>query len=164
MIVVSLKYVVLIMRADNRGEGGTIALLALASRGVKANPRMRGVIVLLGLLGGALFFGETVMTPAISVMSAIEGLRVGTSVFDAWVLPMTVIVLLGLFWLQRLGTARVGALFGPVCLLWFLCLGAAGLANIWSNPDVLAALDPRHAYGFVTNHGFASFLVLGAVL
>jgi KUP system potassium uptake protein len=164
MIVVSLKYVVLIMRADNRGEGGTIALLALASRGMKAHPRARDAIVLLGLLGAALFFGETVMTPAISVMSAIEGLRVGTAVFDAWVLPLTVLVLVGLFWLQRLGTTKVGVLFGPVCALWFLCLGAAGASNIWDNPEVLHALDPRHAHGFVTNHGFASFVVLGAVL
>ncbi|HKU47595.1 MAG TPA: KUP/HAK/KT family potassium transporter, partial [Burkholderiales bacterium] len=164
IIVVSLKYVVLVMRADNRGEGGTIALLALASAAVKHRPQMRLYVTLLGLLGAALFFGETVMTPAISVMSAIEGLRVGTDVFTRWVLPLTVVVLLGLFWLQRLGTSRVGVLFGPVCLAWFLCLGAAGAWNIALNPAVLHAVDPRHAYGFVTNHGISSWIVLGAVL
>ena len=164
IIVVSVKYVVLVMRADNRGEGGTIALLALASAAVKGRSRLRAAVVLLGLLGASLFFGETVMTPAISVMSAIEGLRVGTEIFDRWVLPLTLLVLLGLFSLQRLGTSRVGALFGPVCLAWFMCLAAAGAWNIAANPAVLGALDPRHAYGFVTGHGFGSWKVLGAVL
>jgi len=164
MVVVSLKYVVLVMRADNRGEGGTMALLALASNALKQRPRLRLAVTLLGLLGAALFLGETVLTPAISVVSAIEGLVVGTPVFERWVLPLSVLVLFGLFALQRLGTAKVGALFGPVCLLWFLALGAVGLWNIWLNPGVAAALDPRHAYGFVTTHALASFAVLGAVL
>ena len=164
IVVVSLKYVVLVMRADNRGEGGTMALLALASNALKTRPRLRRWVVLLGLLGAALFLGETVLTPAISVVSAIEGLQVGTPLFERWVLPLSVLVILGLFALQRLGTAKVGAVFGPVCLLWFLALGAVGIWNIWLNPGVLAALDPRHAYGFITNHAFASFAVLGAVL
>ena len=164
MLVVSLKYVVLVMRADNKGEGGTIALLALASSAVRERPRLRVFVTLLGLLGAALFFGETVLTPAISVLSAVEGLSVGTDLFDRWVLPLTVAVLLGLFALQSLGTATVGKLFGPVCLLWFLALGAAGVWNIVQEPFVLWALDPRHAAGFLTRHGFASFLVLGAVL
>ena len=164
IIVVSLKYVVLVMRADNRGEGGTMALLALAANALKDRPRLRGCVVLLGLAGASLFLGETVLTPAISVVSAIEGLEIGTPLFKRWVLPLSVVVLLGLFALQRLGTARVGALFGPVCLLWFVALGAAGLWNIWLNPGVLAALDPRHAYSFVFNHALVSFVVLGAVL
>jgi KUP system potassium uptake protein len=164
LIVVSLKYVVLVMRADNRGEGGTMALLALASNALKKRPQLRLVVVLLGLLGAALFLGETVLTPAVSVVSAIEGLEVGTPLFQRWVLPLSIVVLLGLFTLQRIGTARVGGLFGPVCLLWFFAIGAVGVWNIWLNPGVLAALDPRHAYGFVTNHAFASFAVLGAVL
>jgi KUP system potassium uptake protein len=164
IVVVSLKYVVLVMRAHNRGEGGTVALLALASSAVRDRPQLRLVVTLLGLLGAALFFGETVLTPAISVLSAIEGLSVGTPVFDRWVLPITVIVLVGLFSLQRLGTAMVGSLFGPICLLWFLALGVAGVWNIWLNPSVLQAVDPRHAYGFLTGHSTASFLVLGAVL
>jgi len=164
VVVVSLKYVVLVMRADNRGEGGTMALLALASNALKQRPRLRLAVTLLGLLGAALFLGETVLTPAISVVSAIEGLQVGTPLFERWVLPLSVLVLFGLFALQRLGTAKVGALFGPVCLLWFLALGAVGIWNIWLNPGVAAALDPRHAYGFVTTHALASFAVLGAVL
>jgi KUP system potassium uptake protein len=164
IIVVSLKYVVLVMRADNRGEGGTMALLALASNALKQRPRQRLAVTLLGLLGASLFLGETVMTPATSVVSAIEGLQVGTPLFERWVVPLSVLVLFGLFALQRLGTAKVGALFGPVCLLWFLALGAVGLWNIWLNPGVAAALDPRHAYGFVTTHALASFAVLGAVL
>ena len=164
IVVVSLKYVVLVMRADNRGEGGTMALLALATNALKDRPRLRGFVVLLGLAGASLFLGETVLTPAISVVSAIEGLEIGTPLFKRWVLPLSVVVLLGLFALQRLGTAKVGALFGPVCLLWFAALGAAGLWNIWLNPGVLAALDPRHAYGFVFSHALVSFVVLGAVL
>jgi KUP system potassium uptake protein len=164
MIVVSLKYVVLVMRADNRGEGGTMALLALASNALKTRPRLRGAVLMLGLLGAALFLGETVMTPATSVVSAIEGLQVGTPLFARWVLPLSVLVLLGLFALQRLGTATVGALFGPICLLWFITLAAVGVWNIWLNPAVLAAVDPRHAYVFVTQHAVASFAVLGAVL
>jgi KUP system potassium uptake protein len=164
IVVVSLKYVVLVMRADNRGEGGTMALLALASNALKARPQLRLVVMLIGLLGAALFLGETVLTPAISVVSAIEGLEVGTPVFEGWVLPISVLVLFGLFALQRLGTAKVGALFGPICLLWFLALGAVGVWNIWLNPGVLAALDPRHAYAFVTEHALISFAVLGAVL
>jgi KUP system potassium uptake protein len=164
MIVVSLKYVVLVMRADNRGEGGTMALLALASNALKARPQLRVWVTLLGLLGASLFLGETVLTPAISVVSAIEGLQVGTPLFARWVLPLSVLVLLGLFALQRLGTAKVGALFGPVCLLWFVALGAVGVWNVWRNPAVLVALDPRHAYVFVTHHALASFAVLGAVL
>ena len=164
VIVVSVKYVVLVMRADNRGEGGTMALLALASNALKSRPQLRLWVILLGLLGASLFLGETVLTPAISVVSAIEGLQVGTPMFERWVLPISVVVLFGLFFLQRLGTAKVGALFGPVCLLWFLVLAAVGLWNIWLNPDVLAAIDPRHAYSFATGHAFASFAVLGAVL
>jgi KUP system potassium uptake protein len=164
IVVVSLKYVVLVMRADNRGEGGTMALLALATNALKNRPRLRGFVVLLGLAGASLFLGETVLTPAISVVSAIEGLEIGTPLFKRWVLPLSVLVLLGLFALQRLGTAKVGALFGPVCLLWFAALGAAGLWNIWLNPGVLAALDPRYAYSFIFSHALVSFVVLGAVL
>jgi KUP system potassium uptake protein len=164
IIVVSLKYVVLVMRADNRGEGGTMALLALAANALKQRPQLRLWVMLLGLLGASLFLGETVMTPATSVVSAIEGLQVGTPLFERWVLPLSVIVLFGLFALQRLGTAKVGALFGPVCLLWFFAIGAIGLWNIWLHPAVLAAVDPRHAHYFLVHHVGTSFVVLGAVL
>jgi len=164
IIVVSLKYVVLVMRADNRGEGGTMALIALASAAVRKRPRWRWFILTFGLFGAALFFGEAVLTPAISVVSAVEGLEVGTSAFKPWVLPIAAVVLVALFMIQRQGTAVVGAFFGPVCLLWFFALGAVGVWQIAQNPVVLGALDPRHAFSFLTGHGFASFVVMGAVL
>jgi len=164
IIVVSLKYVVLVMRADNRGEGGTMALIALATSAVRGRAGLRPFILVLGLFGASLFYGEAVLTPAISVVSAVEGLEVGTSALKPYVLPVAIGVLIALFLFQRHGTAVVGALFGPVCLLWFLALGAVGVWNIVQHPVVLAALDPRHAFGFVTGHGFASFVVLGAVL
>jgi KUP system potassium uptake protein len=164
MIVVTLKYVLLVMRADNRGEGGTMALIALASAAVKERPRWRALIVALGLFGASLFFGEAVLTPAISVVSAVEGLEIGTRAFKPWVLPLAAMVLVALFFFQRQGTAVVGALFGPVCMLWFLTLAAIGVWQISQNPVVLQALDPRHALQFLTGHGFASFVVMGAVL
>ena len=164
MIVVTFKYVTLIMRANNKGEGGIMALLALASSAVKDQPRWRMLILALGVTGAALFFGDAVLTPAISVLSAVEGLEVGTTAFKPYVIPIAVIVLVTLFAFQRHGTAVVGAFFGPVCLLWFLALGAIGVHNIAQNPIVLQAIDPLHALRFVTGHGFASFVVLGAVL
>jgi KUP system potassium uptake protein len=164
IVVVSVKYVVLVMRADNRGEGGTMALIALASAAVKDRPRWRLFILTVGLFGASLFFGEAVLTPAISVVSAVEGLEVGTRAFKPWVLPIVAVVLIALFMIQRHGTAVVGAFFGPVCLLWFTALGAVGIWQIAQNPVVLQALDPRHAFGFLTGHGFASFVVMGAVL
>ncbi len=164
MVVVSLKYVLLIMRANNKGEGGIMALLALASAAVKTRPRMQSVIVMAGLVGAALFYGDAVLTPAISVLSAVEGLEVGTSVLKPYVLPIATSVLVLLFIFQRHGTAAVGALFGPVCILWFAALAAVGLYGIWQAPEILQALNPVHALAFVTQHGFASFVVLGAVL
>ena len=164
MIVVSLKYVTLVMRADNRGEGGIMALLALASQAVKDRPRVRTPVLLMGVFGASLFYGEAVLTPAISVLSAVEGLEIGTAAFKPYVLPISLGVIVALFLVQRHGTAAVGLLFGPVCLLWFLALAAIGAWNIAGNPAVLAAIDPRHAWAFITSQGLASFLVLGAVL
>jgi len=164
MIVVSLKYVVLVMRADNRGEGGIMALLALALHSVKGRPQWHLPLLITGVFGAALFYGDAVLTPAISVLSAVEGLEVGTPLFKPYVVPIAVGVLIALFFIQRRGTAVVGTLFGPICMLWFLALGAAGLWNIAKNPVVLQALNPLHALGFVSGHGFASFIVLGAVL
>jgi len=164
MIVVSLKYVTLIMRADNRGEGGIMALLALASTSIKSHPEWRTPLLLAGAIGASLFYGDAVLTPAISVLSAVEGLEVGTSAFKPYVVPISVGVLIALFVFQRHGTAAVGALFGPVTLLWFLALAAAGVYGIAGNPQVLEALNPLHALGFLTNHGLASFVVLGSVV
>ena len=164
MIVVSLKYVLLIMRADNKGEGGIMALLALASSAVGSGTRARSIILLLGVIGASLFYGDAVLTPAISVLSAVEGLELGTAAFKPYVVPIAIGVLVTLFVLQRHGTAVVGSFFGPVCALWFLSLGVVGGYNVAHNPSVLAALNPVHALGFVTGHGVASFVVLGAVL
>jgi len=164
MIVVSLKYVTLIMRADNRGEGGIMALIALASAAVKDQARWRLPILLVGVFGASLFYGDAVLTPAISVLSAVEGLEVGTSAFKPYIVPLSVGILVALFAFERKGTSVVGAFFGPVCALWFLAIGACGLWNIAAHPEVLAALDPRHALQFTTQHGWRSFVVLGAVL
>ena len=164
MIVVSIKYVTLIMRANNRGEGGVMALLALASSYVKDRPRLHVFIMFTGLFGAALFYGDAVLTPAISVLSAVEGLEVGTVALKPYVLPVSMGVLFVLFVFQRYGTAAVGALFGPVTVAWFLALGAAGIYGIVRHPGILNALNPLHAFRFVTQHGIASFIVLGAVL
>ena len=164
MIVVSLKYVTLIMRADNKGEGGIVALLALASASVKNRTRWRMPVLVAGLAGAALFYGEAVLTPAISVLSAVEGLEVGTTALRPYVLPIAIGVLIALFALQRYGTATVGTLFGPITAVWFLALTAAGIYGILQHPSILQALSPAHALGFVTQHGFSSFLVLGAVV
>jgi len=164
MIVVTLKYVILIMRAHNKGEGGIMALLALASAAVKNRPRGQRVILLLGVLGASLFYGDAVLTPAISVLSAVEGLEIGAPLLKPYVVPIAVGVVIGLFALQRQGTSLVGALFGPVAALWFVVIAVLGIRGIAESPEVLWALNPMHALGFVTDHGFASFVVLGAVL
>ena len=164
MIVVSLKYVLLVLRADNRGEGGIMALLALATAPVQARPRLRATLLAIGVFGASLFYGDAVLTPAISVLSAVEGLEVGTAAFKPYVVPISTGILVGLFLIQKFGTRIVGALFGPVCAVWFLAIGAAGAWRIAGQPQVLAALDPRYALQFATAHGFASFVVLGSVL
>ena len=164
MVVVSLKYVVLIMRADNRGEGGIMALLALASSAIKDHREWRTPLLLIGVFGASLFYGDAVLTPAISVLSAVEGLEVGTSAFKPYVVPIAVIVIVALFGFQSRGTAVVGRLFGPVTLAWFLALGAAGLYGIAQHPGILAALNPLHALRFLTSHAAESFVVLGAVV
>ncbi len=164
MIVVSLKYVTLVLRANNRGEGGIMALLALAMRSIRKHPNLTGPLLVIGVFGAALFYGDAVLTPAVSVLSAVEGLEVGTSAFKPYVAPISAGILIGLFLLQKHGTGVVGALFGPVCALWFLAIGASGVWNIAKHPGILEALNPVHALGFVTGHGFASFVVLGSVI
>ena len=164
MVVVSLKYVVLIMRADNRGEGGIMALIALASTAVKDHPQWRTPLLLIGVFGASLFYGDAVLTPAISVLSAVEGLEVGTSAFKPYVVPIAVVIIVCLFLFQSRGTAVVGRYFGPVTLLWFLSLGAAGVHGIAQYPGVVAALNPLLAIGFLSSHAAESFVVLGAVV
>jgi KUP system potassium uptake protein len=163
MIVVSLKYVVLIMRASNKGEGGVMALVALAASSVKHKPKLAGFLGLLGVFGASLFYGDGVITPAITVLSAIEGLEIATPVLTPYIVPITVGVVIALFALQRHGTSAVGALFGPVMTIWFLVLGLAGLVHMVREPRIFEALNPFHAYLFLTQHGFRSFVVLGSV-
>ncbi len=162
-IVVSLKYVVYIMRADNRGEGGIMALTSLALRTNKS-PRLGTVMAALGLFGAALFYGDGVITPAISVLSAVEGLEVATPAFRPYVAPISLVVLTGLFVIQRSGTARVGAIFGPVMLFWFTTLGVLGAMNVVRHPDVLQAFNPIYAVRFFADNHWHGFLALGAVV
>ena len=164
MIIVSLKYVTLVLRASNRGEGGIMALLALATGAVREHPKLRAALLAIGVFGASLFYGDAVLTPAISVLSAVEGLEVGTTSFKPFVVPIATGILIALFAIQRYGTGVVGLLFGPVCLLWFVSLGAVGVWNIAKAPAILKAIDPAYALHFVTAHGYASFVVLGSVL
>jgi len=162
MIVVSIKYVIFILRADNRGEGGIMALMALALRKVEG-ARGQSAIMLAGIAGAALFYGDGVITPAISVLSAVEGLEVATPAFKSWVIPITIGVLAGLFAFQRRGTAGIGALFGPVVCLWFAVLALLGVINIATDPGVLSALNPIHALDFFRSDPRLGFLALGGV-
>ena len=163
-ITVSLKYVLFITRADNKGEGGIMALTALALRTANASPRILWLMSALGIFGAALFYGDAVITPAMSVLSAVEGLNVVTPLLTPYVLPITVAILIVLFVFQRHGTAAVGALFGPVMMFWFATLGALGLWNVVEHPSVLAAINPWHAVSFCIEHRGMAFLALGSVV
>lgn len=164
IIVVTLKYVSFIMRANNKGEGGIIALMTLAlQKGVPGTWQQK-LLVTLGLFGAALFYGDGVITPAISVLSAVEGLEIITPAFKPYILPITLIILVGLFIFQRWGTASVGALFGPVMVLWFAILAALGAAAIIENPSVLAAINPLYAFNFLQGNSVLGFFALGAVV
>jgi KUP system potassium uptake protein len=160
IIVVTLKYVVILLRADNNGEGGTLALMALAQRGVT---KAAGTIVLLGIISGALFYGDAVITPALSVLSAIEGIKLVTAALDPYVVPLTVVILLALFAVQARGTARVAAFFGPIMCVWFGVIAIAAIPPILRQPEVLLALNPLHAVSFMLHHGIIGFVTLGAV-
>jgi len=160
IVVVTLKYVLILLRADNNGEGGTLALMALAQRALK---KSGGVIVLLGIISGALFYGDAVITPALSVLSAIEGTKLVTVAFDPYVVPLTVVILIALFAVQSRGTARVAAFFGPVMCAWFVILAVAAVPHIARHPQVLAALNPAYALSFLAHHGVIGLVTLGAV-
>ena len=163
-VVVTLKYVTLILRADNHGEGGLIAMLALASQAVKDRPVLRGRLLLLGIFGTAIFFGDGVITPAISVLSAVEGLEVAAPGLHRYVVPVTLVVITLLFAAQRFGTATVGRWFGPITLLWFAVLAVLGVVHIAKNPAVLVALSPHHALGFIAAEPGVAFVALGAIV
>ena len=163
-VIVSLKYVTLILRADNHGEGGLVAMLALASQAVKDRPRLRARLLLVGIFGTAIFFGDGVITPAVSVLSAVEGLEVAAPALHAWVVPVSLVVLGALFAGQRFGTAAVGRFFGPVMLVWFAVLAGLGAWHVWRGPAVLAALSPHHALAFMVAEPGVAFIALGAVV
>lgn len=164
IIIVSLKYVTLVLRADNRGEGGIMALMALALSSVTKASRWTFPLTVMGLFGATLFYGDSVITPAISVLSAIEGLEVATPALKSYVVPLTVIVLIGLYTLQASGTAGIGKWFGPIMTLWFLALAGMGIANIIEAPQILAALNPWHALLFLNENRLIAFIALGAVV
>src|SRR5215510_6630619 len=161
ILVVSVKYVVILLRADNNGEGGTLALMALAQNAVRG----RGAIwiVTLGMISAALFYGDAMITPALSVLSAVEGLEIATPALEPYVVPLAVLILFGLFALQSHGTARVAAFFGPVTLVWFFALATAGLWHVAQNLQVLAAFNPVHGVRFLLSHGMIGLVTLGAV-
>src|SRR4051794_25603843 len=146
IIVVTLKYVLILLRADNNGEGGTLTLMALAQR---ALGRSTPVLFLLGTISGALFYGDAVITPALSVLSAVEGLKIATPAFEPYVVPLTVVILIGLFAVQSRGTAQVAAFFGPITLIWFIAIALPALRQIAANPSVLYAVNPWHAVSFL---------------
>ncbi|MBP7370766.1 MAG: KUP/HAK/KT family potassium transporter, partial [Arenimonas sp.] len=164
ILVITVKYVAIVMRADNRGEGGILALMAVVQRSLPiASPLSYGLGIL-GIFGTALFFGDGVITPAISVLSAIEGLGVVAPSLSKYVVPATMVVLLLLFSIQRHGVAGVGKLFGPITVIWFLAIGATGAAQLVKDPAVLQALNPAWAFDFFVRHGLAAWLSLGAVV
>jgi len=164
MLVVTLKYVILVLRADNRGEGGTLALSALAAATVADRPRLRATLLALGVVGATLFYGDSVITPAISVLGAMEGLKVVTPGLGTWVVPLSLAILAGLFLVQSRGTGTVGRFFGPVIVVWFVTLAVTGSAQIVQHPEVLAALDPRRGVAFLAERGWHVFAAVGAIV
>ncbi|MBA4114025.1 MAG: potassium transporter Kup [Verminephrobacter sp.] len=163
-VIVSLKYVVLVLRADNNGEGGLVAMLALASQAVKDKPRLRNILLAMGIFGTSLFYGDGVITPAISVLSAVEGLEVVSPHFKQGVIPLTLLVLFCLFAVQKRGTGGIGRFFGPITLVWMASIAALGVSHIVGHPEILWALSPHHALGFMLHQPGTSFIILGAVV
>jgi KUP system potassium uptake protein len=163
-VIVSIKYVVLVLRADNHGEGGLVAMLALASQSVKDQPRLRAVLLLVGIFGTCLFYGDGIITPAISVLSAVEGLEVISPTFKKYVIPLTLLILFCLFAVQKRGTTGIGKFFGPITLVWFLSIAALGVSHIVHHPEILWAINPAYALGFMWNNPGTTFIILGAVV
>ncbi|ODP31992.1 potassium transporter Kup [Pandoraea sp. ISTKB] len=163
VIVVSLKYVLFVMRADNRGEGGVLALMALSLRSVRAGSRWASVLMMLGMFGACMFYGDAVITPAISVMSAVEGLEIAAPSLSRFVLPITIVILIVLFSMQKSGTAKVGRLFGPVMVVWFVILGVLGVYNMVLAPEIVKAINPYYGIHFIRTHALQAYIVLGSV-
>ncbi len=164
MLLVSFKYVTIILRADNNGEGGSLALLALVSELTTQYPKIKWFVTALGVFAAALFFGDGMITPAISVLSAVEGLDLVSHQFKSYILPITVLILTGLFFIQKRGTGTVGMAFGPIMIIWFVCLAVFGIISIAQSPQVLLALNPVYAFRFLTADPWVSFLALGAIV
>ena len=162
--IVSLKYVVLVLRADNNGEGGLVAMLALASRSVSDRPELRKILLIVGIFGTCLFYGDGVITPAISVLSAVEGLEVVSPAFKRYVIPLTLLILFGLFAVQKKGTAGIGKFFGPITVVWFMVIALLGISHIATNPAILLAVSPHYALGFTYHNPHITFIILGAVV
>jgi len=162
--IVSVKYVMLVLRADNNGEGGLVAMLALASMAVKDRPALRHKLLLVGIFGTCLFYGDGVITPAISVLSAVEGLEVVSPAFTKYVIPLTLIILFGLFAVQKRGTGGIGKFFGPITVVWFIAISSLGIYHIASHPEILWAISPYYAVSFIFNEPKVTFLILGAVV
>ncbi len=163
-VIVSIKYVLLVLRADNNGEGGLVAMLALASQAVKDKPELRRILLIIGIFGTSLFYGDGVITPAISVLSAVEGLEVISPAFEKYVIPATLVILFALFAVQKRGTAGIGKFFGPITLVWFAVLALLGAAQIITNPIILKALSPHYAVMFMWFNPGTTFIILGAVV
>jgi KUP system potassium uptake protein len=163
-VIVSLKYVVLVLRADNEGEGGLVAMLALASQAVVDKPRLRQVLLVIGIFGTSLFYGDGVITPAISVLSAVEGLEVVSPQFRHYVIPITLVVLFCLFAVQKRGTAGIGRFFGPITLVWFAVIALLGVSQILNHPEILKAVSPHYALRFMWDNPGTSFIILGAIV
>ncbi|MBK7004046.1 MAG: potassium transporter Kup [Burkholderiales bacterium] len=163
-VIVSLKYVTLVLRADNHGEGGLVAMLALASQSVKHRPVLRRVLLIVGIFGTCLFYGDGVITPAISVLSAVEGLEVISPNFKKYVIPLTLVILFCLFMVQKRGTAGIGRFFGPITLVWFAVIAGLGVMHIASHPEIMWAISPHYALGFMWNQPGTTFIILGAVV
>ncbi|RDK11064.1 potassium transporter Kup [Cupriavidus lacunae] len=163
IIVVSLKYVMFVMRADNDGEGGVLALMALALRTAAPRSRMAHLLMMLGIFGACMFYGDAVITPAISVLSAVEGLEIAAPGLSHFVIPITLVILCALFFIQRSGTHAVGKLFGPIMVVWFIALGALGLLHLVKAPGILLAVSPHYAISFLMEHSLQAFVVLGSV-
>ncbi len=163
-VIVSLKYVTLVLRADNHGEGGLVAMLALAAQTVKDQPRLRKWLLLVGIFGTCLFYGDGAITPAITVLGAVEGLEVISPQFKKYVVPITLVVLLLLFMVQKRGSACIGRYFGPVMVVWFIAISALGVFNIVDNPRILWAINPFYALRFIFEQPGTTFIILGAVV
>src|SRR5215468_4630586 len=160
ILIVTVKYVLVLLRADNNGEGGTLTLMSLAQRAIG---RSAPIIFLLGVISAALFYGDAVITPAVSVLAAIEGLKLATPTIEPFIVPITLVILVALFLAQSKGTAKVSALFGPIMVVWFVAIALPGLYYIAANPGVLAAVNPFYGVNFLLSHGKMAFITLGAV-